>query len=134
MSPHAHVWDAESGRLLHTLRHNERVQHVSFHPKTPSLLATGGWDGVARIWDLTTGKLLIALQHPQTVIRHRFSPDGTELITSSNDGKLRVWDWEAGKLKDGLPLHPSLLQDFGFTADRRWLVSLGTESLQVTDW
>ena len=27
-----------------------------------------------------------------------------------------------------------MLQDFAFTADRRWLVSLGSESLQVTDW
>ncbi len=134
MTPHVHVWDPESGRLLHKLPHNERVQHVAFNPTTPALLATGGWDSVARLWDLTTGKMLVRLQHPQTVIRLRFSPDGTELITSCNDGRLRIWDWAAGKLKDGLSLHPSLLQDFAFTSDRRWLVSLGTESLQITDW
>ncbi len=135
MSPHVHVWAPERGRLLHVLPHTDRVQHVSFNPVAPEQLATGGWgDGVARVWDLATGKLLVRLQHPQTVIRLRFSPDGTELLTSCNDGRLRIWDWRAGKLKDGLSLHSSLLQDFGFTADRRWLVTLGTTDLQVTDW
>jgi WD40 repeat protein len=132
MSPHVHVWDAESGRLLHTLAHIERVRCVAFNPTNPALLATGGWDRVARIWNISTGKLVMQL--PDAVIRLQFSPDGTELITSCGDGRLRVWDWKAGKLKDGLSLHPSLVQDFAFTADRRWLVSLGTDSLQVTDW
>ena len=134
MSTHVHVWDPDRGRLLHTLPHPKRVRHVSFHPTTPSLLATSGWDNVARIWDLTSGKLLTPLQHPREVIRLRFSPDGSRLLTSCDDGRLRVWDWKAGKLEDGLLLHPSWLHDFGFTADRRWLVTLGTAELRATDW
>ena len=56
------------------------------------------------------------------------------MITSCIDGILRSWDWRAGKLKDGLPLHTSPIMDFDFTADRRWLVTLGHEDLQITDW
>jgi WD40 repeat protein len=134
MSPHVHVWDPDRGRLLHTLPHPQRVRHVSFHPTTPTLLATSGWDNIVRIWDLATGKLLIQLEHPREVIRLRFSPDGSRLLTGCDDGRLRVWDWKAGKLEDGLPPHPSVLQDFGLTADRRWLVTLGMGELRVTDW
>jgi WD40 repeat protein len=134
MSPHVHVWDPDRARLLHTLPHTERVSHIDFRPTAPALLATASWDGAARVWDLGTGKLLARLQHSQWVTRLRFSPDGTELLTSSTDGRLRVWDWQAGNLKDALPPHPSGLHDFGFTADRRWLVTLGSGELQVTDW
>jgi WD40 repeat protein len=134
MSPHVHVWDPDRGRLLHTLPHPKRVRHVSFHPTTPALLATSGWENTVRIWDLTSGKLLTQLPHPRDVVRHRFSPDGAKLITTCDDGRLRVWDWKAGKLEDGLSPHPTGLQDFGFTADRRWLVTLGIGELRVTDW
>ena len=129
-----HVWDPERGQLLHTLPHNDRVQHVSFSPTSAALLATAGRDSVARVWDLETGREIAHLQHPRLVIRLRFSPDGTELITSCDDGQLRVWDWREGKMKVALPLHQIWLQDFGFSADRRWLVTLGSEELQVTDW
>jgi WD40 repeat protein len=134
MSSHVHVWDPERGQLLHTLSHGERVGHVCFHPTVPTLLATGSWDRSARVWDLTTGKLLVQIKHPQWVTRVRFSPDGRDLITSCGDGMLRVWDWDSGKLKDGLLLQSYLLQDFGFTRDRRWLISLGAGEFQVTDW
>jgi WD40 repeat protein len=129
-----HVWDPDRGRLLHTLPHNDRIQHVAFSPASPAVMATAGRDSVARVWDLETGKQRAELLHPRHVIRLRFSPDGTELLTSCDDGQLRVWDWRAGALKDALPLHQIWLQDFSFTADRRWLVTLGSEELQVTDW
>jgi WD40 repeat protein len=68
------------------------------------------------------------------VTRVRFSPDGTELITSCGDGRPRVWDWGAFHLKDELFPQPSALHDFAFTADRRWLVALSHEGLEVVDW
>ncbi len=49
MAPAVHVWDPERGELLHTLPHNERIQHVSFNPISPALLATAGRDGVAHL-------------------------------------------------------------------------------------
>ncbi len=133
MSPHVHVWDADSGRLLHTLPHDERVGHVAFSPTDPTVLATASWDTSARVWDLKTGKLLARLRHPQWPTRVRFSPDGRELVTSCGDTTLRVWDWESGTLKDGVSF-PNVLHDFGFAAGRRWLVTLGPGELQVTDW
>jgi hypothetical protein len=136
MAAPVHVWDAQTGRLLHTLPHDERCDHVSFCTGAPALLATACRGVLARVWDLPTGKLVVALQHPSTVIRVRFSPDGTELISCGGDGMLRVWDWRAGNLKEALLLdrESGLLMDFGFSADRHWLIALGTADLQLVDW
>lgn len=134
MSPHVHVWDPDRGQLLHTLPHNDRVETVSFNPTMPALLASGGRDSMARIWDLASGKVRTELQHPQWVRRLRFSSDGAELFTACDDGMFRVWDWRAKRLNDGLLLHSKGLLDFGRTKNRRWLLTLDMEELQMTDW
>ncbi len=134
MSSHVHVWDPDRAQPLHTLPHDERVHHVSFCPTDPGLMATAGWGNDARIWNLVTGQLLAALKHPQWVWPSHFSADGTELTTGAGDGMLRVWDWRAGKLKNGWALHYYPLLDFYFTADDRWLVTVGDKDLQITDW
>jgi WD40 repeat protein/tetratricopeptide (TPR) repeat protein len=134
MSPHVHVWDPDRGELLHTLQHNERIGYVDFSPTDPTLLATNGWGSDARVWDLRTGKLLVPLKHPRWVAKVRFSPDGKELLSIADDGLLRSWDWQAGKLRDGWPFHSTGFRDFRFTADRRWLVTIAPDELQVIDW
>jgi serine/threonine protein kinase/WD40 repeat protein len=104
-SPLVHVWDPDRGQLLATLPHDDRVQHVSFSPVAPALLATACSDARVRVWDLAAGKMLARLPHPGSVARARFTPDGIELLSACSDGMLRLWDWQAGKLKEGLSLH-----------------------------
>jgi WD40 repeat protein len=134
LSWEVHVWDPDTGQLLHTLPHNQRVQFVRFVPNSPEMLATAGWDSEARVWNLRTGELLPPLRHSHTVSQLLLSPDGKDLITGAYDGMLRTWDWRAAKLQDGRPLHARMIRDFRFTADQRWLVTVGIEELQVTDW
>ena len=129
-----HVWDPDSGKQLHSLPHNDRIEQVCFNPRLPNLLATGGRDAVVRVWDLSNGKLCGELQHPGWSRLVHFSPDGTELVTTASD-MVRAWDWRAGKLKEGVSA--SLAR---FTSDRRWLVAFcsqeagGGSRIQVIDW
>ncbi|HEY7329051.1 MAG TPA: protein kinase [Gemmataceae bacterium] len=130
-----HVWDANTGRLLHTLEHNGRVEWIAFDAMNPALCATSGRDSVVYVWDLSLGQPQAQLPHPSHTRRARFSPDGRELITACADGMLRIWDWRAGKLKEGLAFHPNGgMEDFAFTADRHWLITIGLRDLQLTDW
>jgi WD40 repeat protein len=131
--PILHVWDPDSGRLLHTLKHNERVEHADLNPAVPRVVATGGGDNTIRVWDLDNGKLLVQLHQPQWAAWLAFSRDGSELITGCSHGLIRSWDWRTGALKRGLPHNPEVAS-FDFTADRRTLVVQGWSSLEVTDW
>ena len=131
--PTLHVWNPESGRLLHTLNHTERVEHAVFNPADPHILATGGRDSLVKVWNLSTGKQVAQLPHPRWVYKLAFSADGTELISACADGLIRSWDWRTGELKRGGPPVPYSAM-FDLTADRRWLIALGMETLQAADW
>jgi len=52
----------------------------------------------ARVWDATTGKpVTLPLEHQGVVNAVAFSPDGTRVVTASNDSTARVWDASTGK-------------------------------------
>jgi WD40 repeat protein len=133
MTPHVHIWDPDSGKLVHTLAPTERVGRVAVAPTAPELLATAGWGSDARVWDMATGQLLVALKHPQWVTDLAFTPDAKELLTGAADGLLRVWDWRSGTLRGGWPLHTAGF-GFHFTMDRRWLVAMDDLRLEAIDW
>src|SRR5262249_28010827 len=56
--------------------------------------------GEAMVWDARTGALRLQLKgHAREVLSVAFSPDGTRVVTGSNDNTARVWD-----AKTGVPL------------------------------
>src|SRR6185312_5494730 len=46
-----HIWEAESGKLLHEFKGHDGVWAVAFSPDGGKL-ATGGWDQRIKIWDV----------------------------------------------------------------------------------
>jgi WD40 repeat protein len=64
---------------------------VAFSPNR-KLLATAGLDNTARLWDPSTGReVLVLTGHTVGLTDVAFSPDGTRLATSSNDGSVRAY-------------------------------------------
>jgi WD40 repeat protein len=54
---------------------------------------TASGDGIARVWDGATGKLLHEIKgHGARLSSARYSPDGTRIITASEDFTARLWD------------------------------------------
>ena len=50
------------------------------------------------MWDAATGKSLATLAgHEDGVTSAQFSPDGTRIVTASDDKTARVWDAATGK-------------------------------------
>jgi WD40 repeat protein/DNA-binding SARP family transcriptional activator/class 3 adenylate cyclase/tRNA A-37 threonylcarbamoyl transferase component Bud32 len=56
-------------------------------------IATNNGDGSAQVWDGRTGKLLFSLfGHRAAVFGVDWSPDGSRLVTASDDGTAKIWE------------------------------------------
>jgi WD40 repeat protein len=54
-------------------------------------------DNTARLWDAETGKVRAVLKgHENAVNCAAFTPDGTSVVTASDDKTARLWDAETG--------------------------------------
>lgn len=98
------VWDAITGKALHTLKgHRSYVRTPIISPDGSSLLCVERGDdekGVRpafRLWDLAAGRELGSHQVPDMTDIHSaaFSPDGTQFVTAGYAGRgrpvVQVW-------------------------------------------
>jgi WD40 repeat protein len=88
----ARIWDTASGRQLTALRRDQdRVLSAAFASNSARALTTS--DNTVRVWDIMSGRELAVLNgHQGTVISADLSPDGTLVITASEDKTVRLWD------------------------------------------
>jgi WD40 repeat protein/transcriptional regulator with XRE-family HTH domain len=99
----AKVWDALTGEELLTINQGDgaRPYWVTFSPDGSRIAVANTADtsqGWASIWDAATGEMLLTLpRHNAYFDSVAFSPDGTHIVTTSDDGALRIWDVNNGK-------------------------------------
>ena len=134
------VWEARSGRLLRTLRHDEEVVAAAFDPTGRFVVTRAGEVGehyfgdhagrTARVWEVATGAARFRVSHSSELNGTVFSPQGRFLVTTSADGTAQLWDVEAGRLRYTLP-HEDRVHDAAFSADGQWFVTLSGRSARV---
>jgi WD40 repeat protein/serine/threonine protein kinase len=103
------VWDAVTPQAIgQSMKHDASVTYAEFSPDGQSVLTASIHHvmiglkapafSAARVWDFKTG-LPVAppLQHDDGVNSARFSPDGLDVVTASQDMTARVWDAQTGQ-------------------------------------
>ncbi|WP_289008379.1 serine/threonine-protein kinase [uncultured Thermomonospora sp.] len=94
----AKIWNAETGRLITTLEHEDYVNSVAFSPDGTAVV-TAGDDGTAKVWKTETGKRIATLKHGGKVKSVFFSPDGAAVFTAAQDtNTAKKWNAKTGKL------------------------------------
>jgi WD40 repeat protein len=100
------VWDAEAGRLVHTLAGNPRpvtlLSVYKEHVRGRDRIATGRMDAIIRVFDAEAGTLTQTLRGPSglnvSTVAYETGEGPWRLLSGTSDGAIRTWDPEANQL------------------------------------
>lgn len=104
----AKLWDANTGQVIHTFKHDWDVMSVAFSPDG-GLVLTGSGDPEAKLWDVSTGEEIRRFRYGwEGISCVAFSPDGTKVVTAGGGydtrtglcymPKAKIWDARTGEL------------------------------------
>lgn len=102
------VWNVSDGSQVRQLiGHTFGITAIAFAPTNANLVATGSIDQTAKLWNVATGQIVrdfapvldggdLVSGHANSVTSVAFSPDGSTLVTGSDDRTAIVWDVSSG--------------------------------------
>ncbi len=131
------VWDVETTRMIHTLRHHEgEITGCVFSPDSRLILSTSA-DRLLMLSDAKTGKLIQSFhKHPDTVRCCAFTLDGQMALSGADDGIVRVWNVEKGAFLGELKGHRSRISACATSTlpDRGPIAVTGSTSGEILMW
>lgn len=114
-----HVWDLETGSPVASVVHRG-AEVVAFSPVADRFVTAGNGESTsewtARVWTVR-GERVTEVSHGSAIRVARFSPDGKQLLTASNDGFAMVWDAATGKERSEPMSHRDLVIAAQFSPD-----------------
>ncbi len=152
----ARLWEVFPGKSLATLQahpgpvkaatynvttfqvRSNWLEATAFSPDGARVL-TGSNDNTARLWEASSGKLLATLQGDTSklvaMLRGRidwveaavFSPDGSRVLTASEDHAARLWEASTGKLLATLQSHTDTVQAARFSPDSSRILTASSD-------
>lgn len=131
----AHLWDAQSGEHLQTLRaHASEVTAVAFSPDDQILL-TADNNGHCQLWNGASAEPVQRLEgHSRKIVAAAFTPDGQRVLTASADNTVGQWQVADGRELTSLVLrHPEPLIALALSPDGS-LALTSCEDGQVRLW
>ena len=92
-----------------------------------------GDDRRLHLFDAPSGELIHSQEgHSDRIYSVAFDPDGTRVVTGSDDTSIGVWDVETGRLIARLRGHGDYVYDVAFSRDGQMIVSGSGDATDAT--
>ena len=119
----AQLWDASTGKLLHTLKgHRSLVNDAEYSPNGRELV-TVSTDHTGRVWDTGSGRLRhVLVGHFFAVNTGSYSPDGHWIVTSSQF-TAGLWNADTGQLLFYLGRDTKKVTSASFSPVGNWILT-----------
>lgn len=126
------IWDAQTGKRLHTLNHVSRRVYAVCFDRAGHEVITGGDDGAVYVWGVKTGKLRIQFGEKNESLHGRvsrlaISPQESHLATGTTDGTVAVWDLPSGRLLWKTKKHRMNVMDIAYDGRGSRIATAGTD-------
>ncbi|SCU85251.1 LAFA_0D14686g1_1 [Lachancea sp. 'fantastica'] len=93
---HMKIWDTETGVVKHRYNFSSTPNCAEYRPSNPNELVVGLSSSEIRHYDLRVshknGLVQIYDHHLSSIIALKYFPDGSKLISSSEDKTMRIWE------------------------------------------
>jgi WD40 repeat protein len=135
------LWSVPEGVPGPVLQHSRfYVLSVAFSPVVgSSMLASSDLNGIVRLWDVS------GINPPQKSMRElkghsgwirsiAFSPDGSQLVSGSDDKTVRLWSVASGKLLKTLDGHSGYVRSVAFHPNGKQVASGSSFDGTVRVW
>lgn len=122
------------GKVKQEFKHNGLIQYGIFSPDNTMILVVfqDKNNQVATLWKVDGQRLADIKRHSGTILTAAFSPDGSQLLTASDDQTAKLWDKEGNLLAD-LDQHDSAVLCAAFSRDGESMVTV-TQNGSVKRW
>jgi WD40 repeat protein len=130
------VWDRNKSVCTSTLRTDTMyTANVADIRGDGNLLASCRKGGRIKLWDIAHGKTPKELRtlkgHTGMVWSVRFSPDGTKIVSSSDDKTMRIWSVQTGKVLQTLECPKGWALCVAWSSDSRLVASAGSSGCKT---
>jgi WD40 repeat protein/tRNA A-37 threonylcarbamoyl transferase component Bud32 len=116
------LWDATSGRELHSWPRENTASTVAFRPDGRRLASLGGKE--VKVWDVASGEDVLTIPEPdaERIGAVAFTPDGGRLIGCAGRN-VKIWDASDGHMVGILKGHSSPASRLAVSKDGRRIIS-----------
>jgi WD40 repeat protein/tRNA A-37 threonylcarbamoyl transferase component Bud32 len=123
-----HVFDTSDWSHRTMVRSDDQFFSVAFHPQRPIIAVPTTRTDSVRLWDAVANYEVALLEHPGGPHSVAFSPDGSLMLSATND-TVRLWNLRGGGEKRVVAAHRGITSDVRFSPDGKWLASAGIDTL-----
>jgi WD40 repeat protein/serine/threonine protein kinase len=142
------LWDVQDGTILHQYEARSGIQDLAFTPaktdENARSFVSASTDGRLTLWDLETGDILRVFGpdnpdtpdiegHTAAVNAIDFHPDGSQLVSASEDMTLILWDFDTGSIIHHMQGHTMSVLAVKFVPDGHIILS-GSSDVTIRQW